>query len=90
MPHIENRWTWQGVSTLALLVGLILAAGAWRGNHDANASRIPLIEQHQQDHGKRITALETSVRYTDQRYSEILARLERIDRKLDEKADKQR
>lgn len=87
---VENRWTWQGVTTIVMLAGLIMGLGSWRGTQEASVERIPTIESTQSNHAHRITALETSVRYTDTKFAEILRQLERIDAKLDSKADKDR
>lgn len=103
-PVVENRWTWGNVlsSTLAALTLISVIAGAVSRatNVERSAGEVGTLSQKQSANESAIAQLRTDVDVLKQRRTEdastvqgmraeILTRLDRIENKLDQKADKQ-
>lgn len=83
--RIENRWTWQGLLQLVIIVFGI--GGAYSAIQNSAAAIPPLVLKVEQNTLK-ISRLESRAEYEDKVSTEILRRLERIENKLDDKADR--
>lgn len=103
-PVIENRWTVgnviSSIAALLTLLGVIGGAVSRAANVEQSAGQVSALVQRQSDSASAIGALQKDVEMLKQRRGEdagtvqsmrgeILTRLDRIETKLDQKADKQ-
>jgi hypothetical protein len=103
-PVLENRWTLGNIISTAAaaltLIGVLWNAASRASNVEQSAGQVGVLVQRQTDNESAIAQLRTDVDVLKQRRnedagtvqsmrSEILSRLDRIENKLDQKADKQ-
>lgn len=103
-PVIENRWTVGNVISSAMatmtLVGVLWGFASRATTVEHSAGQVGELVQRQADNSSAIVDLRKDVEMLKQRRgedantvqgmrSEILSRLDRIENKLDQKADKQ-
>lgn len=103
-PVVENRWTVGNVISTAMatltLLGVIGGAVSRATNVERSAAEVVTLSQKQSANESAIVQLRTDVDVLKQRRNEdastvqgmrgeILTRLDRIENKLDQKADKQ-
>lgn len=89
IPHVRNTWTLGTVLAASLSAASLLSmlgGGIWFAARLDNATRnIPQILDSEKSDALQIAVLQDQQKYTDMRYAEIMAKLDKIDEKLQEK-----
>ena len=81
LPPLEKKWT---LGNLLGVIPMLFVVALWVYDRAKDAETIPAIQGIQASNSQRIAVLEAQHRYTESRYAEIIARLERLDSKLSE------